>query len=218
MMVKMVVKMMIIIIIRFQTCNYKVRESESHSVMSNSLWPHGLYSPWNCPGQNTGVGSLSLLQGVFPTQGSNPGLPHCRQILDQLSHQGSPRTLPWVSSPFSRGSSQPRDGTQVSRTAGRFLTSWATRETLLSRHIIVSRSIRAVACVSCSCSETEQHSIPRMHHTLLIDSSVDGHVGWFCLLDAVSHAFMTILQVLAGAPVFSFSLAYTWEQTWRVIC
>ena len=46
--------------------------------------------PWNFPGQNTGVGSLSLLQEIFPTQGSNPGLPHCRQILHQLSHKGSP--------------------------------------------------------------------------------------------------------------------------------
>jgi len=46
-------------------------------------------SPWNSPGQNTGVGSCSLLQRIFPTQGSNPGLPHCRQILYQLSHQGS---------------------------------------------------------------------------------------------------------------------------------
>ena len=44
-------------------------ESESHSVMSDSLWPHGLYSPWNSPGQNTGVGSISLLQGIFLTQG-----------------------------------------------------------------------------------------------------------------------------------------------------
>ena len=58
--------------------------------MSDSLRPHGLYSSWNSPGQNTGVGSLSLLQGIFPTQGSNPGLQHCRQILYQLSHQGSP--------------------------------------------------------------------------------------------------------------------------------
>ena len=70
--------------------------SESCSVVSNSLWPHGLYSPWNSPGQNTGVGSLSLLQRIFPTQGSNPGLPHCRQILYQLSHKGSPRILEWV--------------------------------------------------------------------------------------------------------------------------
>ena len=52
-----------------------------------------LYSPWNSSGQNTEVGSLSLLQGIFPTQGSNPGLPHCRQILYQLSHKGSPRRL-----------------------------------------------------------------------------------------------------------------------------
>ena len=52
--------------------------------------PHGLYSPWNSPGQNTGVGSLSLLQGSFPTQGSNPGLPHCRRTLYQLNHKGSP--------------------------------------------------------------------------------------------------------------------------------
>ena len=50
------------------------------------------YSPWNSPGQNTGVGSLSLLQGIFPTQGSNAGLPHYRWILYQLSHKGSPKT------------------------------------------------------------------------------------------------------------------------------
>ena len=61
-------------------------ESESRSVMPDSLQPHGLYSPWNSPGQNTGVSSLSFLQGILPTQGSNPGLPHCRQILYQLSH------------------------------------------------------------------------------------------------------------------------------------
>ena len=66
-------------------------ESESHSVVSHSLPPHGgkLYSPWKSPGQNTRVGSLSLLQGIFPTQGSNPGLLHCRQILYQLSYEGS---------------------------------------------------------------------------------------------------------------------------------
>ena len=57
--------------------------------MYNSWRPHGLCSPWNSPGQNTGVGSLCLLQGIFPTQGSNPGLPHCRRILYQVSHKGS---------------------------------------------------------------------------------------------------------------------------------
>ena len=65
-------------------------ESESFLVMSHSLRPHGLYSPWNSPVQNTGVGSLSLLQGIFPTQELNQGLLHCRQILQQLSYQGSP--------------------------------------------------------------------------------------------------------------------------------
>ena len=65
-------------------------ESESCLVVSDSLRPHGLYSPWNSLGQNTGVGSFSLLQGIFPTQGLNPGLPHCRRILYQLSRQRSP--------------------------------------------------------------------------------------------------------------------------------
>ena len=69
--------------------------SVSHSVVSDSLWPYGLwptrlFSSWNSPGKNTAVGSHSLLQGIFPTQGLNPGLLHCRQILYPLSNQGSP--------------------------------------------------------------------------------------------------------------------------------
>ena len=64
-------------------------ESESCSVVSVSLRPHGIKSPWDSLGQNTGVGSHSLLQGIFPTQGLNPGLPLCRMILYQMSHQGS---------------------------------------------------------------------------------------------------------------------------------
>ena len=67
-----------------------VLESESHSVMSDSVRPHGLYNPWNSPGQNTGVGSLSLLQGIFLTQESTGSLLHCRQILYQLNYEGSP--------------------------------------------------------------------------------------------------------------------------------
>ena len=143
-------------------------QSESGLVVSNSLQPHGLYSPWNSPGQNTGVGSLSLLQGIFTTA-------HCSWILHQLSHQRSPRiwsgqpipspadlpdsgiklgspalqadsllasyqrsqcslprfsvhgifharVLEWVAISFSRGSSQPRDQTQVSSTVGRRFT------------------------------------------------------------------------------------------------
>ena len=102
---------------------------ESGSVISDSLWPHGLYSPWNSQVQNTGVGSLSLFQGIFPTQGSNPGLPHCRGILYQLSHKGNPRILEWVAYSISRGSSWPRVRTFISCISciGRhILYHWAT--------------------------------------------------------------------------------------------
>ena len=114
--------------------------------------------PWDSPGKNTGVGCHFILQGIFLTQESNPGLLHCKQILYHLSHQGSPciwpsggglgpesclilatpmdcspsgssvreifqaRILEWVAISFSRGSSQPRDRTQVSCTASRFFT------------------------------------------------------------------------------------------------
>ena len=90
-------------------------ERESHPVVSNPLHPHGLYSPRNSPGQNPGVGGLSLLQRVLPTQGSNPGLPHCRQILYQLSYQEIPYEfhLSCICNPFSVvgwGKSDPSGG------------------------------------------------------------------------------------------------------------
>ena len=66
---------------------------ESCSFVSDYLRPHGLYSPWNSPGQNTGVCLLYLLQGIFPTQGLNPGLPRCRWILYQLSHNTYTNTI-----------------------------------------------------------------------------------------------------------------------------
>ena len=89
---------------------------------------HGRYSPWSSPGQNTGGGSYSLLQRIFPTQESNLSLLHYRQSLYCLSHQESPRILEWVADSFSSGSSQPRDQTGVSCIAGRFFTSWTTWE------------------------------------------------------------------------------------------
>ena len=92
----------------------------------DSLRPQ-ISSPWNSPGQTTGVGSLSLLQGIFPTQGLNPGLQHCRWILYQLSRKISPRILEWVAYPFSA-----TNQTEVSCNAGRFFTNWATRESLLN--------------------------------------------------------------------------------------
>ena len=89
-------------------------ESESCSVVSNSLWPHGLCSPWNSLGQNTGVDSLCFLQGIFLTLGLNPGLPYCRQILYYLSQKESPSILEWLAYPFSSRSSWPRNRTRVS--------------------------------------------------------------------------------------------------------
>ena len=104
-----------------------VTVSESCSVVFHSLWPDGLHSPWHSSGQNTAVGSLSLLQGIFPTQGSIPGLLHCRWIIYHLSHKGNPRIQEWVAYPFSSGSPQPRNLTGVSCLAGGF-TSSATRK------------------------------------------------------------------------------------------
>ena len=72
-------------------------------------------SPWNSPGQNTGVA-------------------HCRQILYHLSHKGNPRILEWVAYPFSRGSFQPRNRTEVSCIAGSFLTNWAIREESIGKY------------------------------------------------------------------------------------
>ena len=113
-----------------------------------------LLCPWEFLGRSTRVGCHFLLQGIFLTQGSNPGLPNYRQTLYCLSHQGSPqscltlwdpldylvrgilqaRILEWVAFPFSRGSSQPRDRTQVFCIAGGFFNSWATREAWTSIH------------------------------------------------------------------------------------
>ena len=125
--------------------------------------PHGLYSPWNSPGQNTGVSSLSLLQGIFPTQGSHLSLMspvlaggflttsttweapwfHFKSEVKVEVPQSRPtlcdpmgivygilqaRILESVAFPFSRGFSQPRNWTQISCIAGRFFTSWGTRE------------------------------------------------------------------------------------------
>ena len=113
--------------------NHSAKLTRQWKVKAAQLCP-AFATPWtllmDSPDQNTGMGSLSLLQEIFPTQGWNPGLPHCRQILYQLSHQGSPRILEWVAYPFSRASSWPRNWTRVSCTAGGLFTSWATREAL----------------------------------------------------------------------------------------
>ena len=88
-----------------------------------------LCDPMNCslPGSSVHGILQARIQGIFPSQGLNPGLPHCRQILYHLSHQGSPRILQWVAYPFSRGSSWPRNGMGVSCITGGFFTSCSIR-------------------------------------------------------------------------------------------
>ena len=71
----------------------RVSEGESHSVESNSLRPYGLCSPWNSPGQNNGVGSLSFLQGIFPTQGSNTRSPVLQADSLPAEPQGKPKNI-----------------------------------------------------------------------------------------------------------------------------
>ena len=118
--------------------------SESLLVVSDSATTKTI-PPWNSPGQNMGVGSLPLLQGIFPIHALNPGLPHCRQILYQLSHQGSPSILERVASLFSSGSSQPRNWNRVSCITGGFFSNWATREALKSpRNLIKPPNIQAI--------------------------------------------------------------------------
>ena len=116
--------------------------NESDSVILTLCDPMDYTSPLNSPGQNTGMGSLSLLLGIFPMQGLNPGLPHCREVPNQLNHKGNPRVLEWVAYPFSRGFSQPRNRTGVSCIAGGFFTNWAIREAPCSAKEIVNKTKR----------------------------------------------------------------------------
>ena len=122
-------------------------ESENCLVVSSCLRPHGLYSPWNSPGQNTGVGNLSFLQGLFPDPEIEPGSPAlqadsllseppgkqemkvvqlCLTLCDPMDYTAhgilQARILEWVAFSFSRRSSQPRDRAQVSGIAGGFFT------------------------------------------------------------------------------------------------
>ena len=110
------------------------------------------------------MGSLFLLQQIFPTQESNWGLLHYRWILYHLSQKGSPRILEWVAYPFSRGSSQPRNLTRVSCIAGGFFTNWAMREALLDDKWTINRNSYYFApCDSCTWRkipwETHKHPV-----------------------------------------------------------
>ena len=97
------IKEVLITVNTYTVLTMKVKVTQS--CLFSTPWTIYIVHGINSAGQNTGVGSLSLLQGIFPTQGSNPGLPHGIQILYRLSHKGSPRILEWVAYPFSSRSS-----------------------------------------------------------------------------------------------------------------
>ena len=116
-------------------------------VISDSLWPHGLYKPWNSPGQNTGVGSLSLLQGDLPNPGIEPrSLPLQADSLP-AEPQGKSRILEWVAYPFSSRSSWSRNQTGVSCIAGRFFTNSAIM-VQRDKYIFVLATISFLSLVS----------------------------------------------------------------------
>ena len=163
--------------------------------MSDFLWPHGLYSPWNSPDQNTGMSSLSLFQGIFSTQGLNPGFPHCRQILYQLSHKGTPRILEWVTYPFSSRFSWLRDQTRVSCTAGQFFTNWVIRNLLESSLKLASK------------------------HLIFRDSSLEGLYSVFiqlCILAMISEDYCFHSDSISCwvALVFTGMLEVTLHERW----
>ena len=126
------------------------------------------------PGKNSGVDCHALLHGIFPTQGLNPVLLHCRWIPYHLSHQGRPRTPEWVSYPFSRRFSPARSWIRVSYFAGRFFTSWATREALVPHNTqifftwYVSQWLVKQLAVAFSFSDRENRdSVKKVHLYLL---------------------------------------------------
>ena len=167
--------------------------------MSDSLQPHGVYSPWNSSGKNTGVGNLSLLQGIFPTQGSNPGLSHCRRILYQLSHKGSPTILEWVAYPISSGSSRPRNWTRVSCIAGRFFTNRATREAQLEHLIIWKEKERKKQTFNASllCSFV---------NTCDSFNSFKSYIFYFLLVRHVSKCILTTTTLWRECIIFIFHI------------
>ena len=116
----------------FQICNTVQLTIIAMKVKAAQSCPTLCEPGQNSPSQNTGVGSLSLLQGIF----QNPDLLHCRQILYQLSHKGSPRILEWVAFPLYRGCSWPRNQTSISCIAGGFFINWAIREALGSVSVL----------------------------------------------------------------------------------
>ena len=143
--------------------------------------PPGSSVHGDSPGQNSGVGCHALLQGIFPTQGLNPGLSHCRQILYHLNHQGSPWTLEWAAYPFSKGSSRPGNPKWVSCIVG-FFTSWVTKKAPIPK--------------------SKNAQVPYMKSLYAVGSR-ESMVGWVCGLGTLGQ--LTVLEN------FTLVCAEVWE-------
>ena len=144
------------------------------------------------------MGSLSLLQELFPTQRLNPGLPHCRQILYQLSHKGSPRILEWVAYPFSSRSSRPKNQTRVSCIAGGFFTSQATRE---AQQLLLSVLIRYGLSNPFLWEDREESKQPKLVGT----SKRLVHIRWFIQ--------QIITGTYHGGDLISILGQFSWEES-----
>ena len=164
-------------------------------------------------GQHTEVGSHSLFQGIFPTQGSNSNLLQCRWILYQLSQKWSPRILEWVAYSFSSGSSWSRNWTGFPCIEGTFFTSWAIREAIICK--ISSKSIKSIvqfnsvaqSCLSlCDPMDCSMPGLP-VHHQLL--EFTQTHVHWVCDAIQPSHPlsipFSSHLQSFQASGSFQMS-------------
>ena len=154
------------------------------------------YGPWNSPGQNTGVVSLSILQGILPNQGLNPGLRHCRQILYQLRHKGSPGILEWVAYPFSSKSFQPRNRTWLSCMAGGSFINWAIREAP-KVHSVHFSSVAQSCPILCDPMDCSTPGLP-VHHQ--IPELAQTHVHWVGDAIQPSHPLSA-----ASPPAFNLS-------------
>ena len=163
------------------------------------------------PGKNTGGGCRALLLGSSPTQGLNPGLPHCRLILYHLSHQRRPRIWEWVAYPFPRGSSWPRNQTGVSWIASKFFTSWATREALLpikdqiyikTKHWWIIMQVHSSVYIHTSINKQKNCSICSSKSTLsfCIDLKIDRYHCFLKVQRNSPQPCSECIQFLSNSP------------------
>ena len=184
----------------FRSLCVKVLVADVSELQPHGLEPARLLCPWYFSGQNTGVGSLSLLQGIFPTQGSNPGLLHCRQILHHLSHQGYLIRSP--DSPYS-------GWTRVNRT---YLTPYCFNPILGEENVTYAKSIAIPPFLLCLKSYNLFAVVPRLHGMQppapLSVAVKYGRVSFWSGAPRCSHPITLKMPLLAFCPAV-FVISWT---------